>query len=101
MRSLRRTITLLPLLLSLAWTQMPPASSSGTVTEFEVNGLKVILKQRPGTQTLAAGLFVRGGSANITAAKAAIESLLLNGSIDGSTRVPPGLRRTELGRTGS
>ncbi len=100
MRSLRRTITLLPLLLSLAWTQMPPASSSGTVTEFEVNGLKVILKQRPGTQTLAAGLFVRGGSANITAANAGIESLLLNVSIDGSTRFPRVLLRSELARMG-
>ncbi len=62
MKSLRLHLALLPLLLSLTWAQTLPASSSGTVTEFEVNGLKVILKQRPGTQTLAAGLFVRGGS---------------------------------------
>src|SRR6266404_3130631 len=100
MRSLRLIFALLPLLLSLACAQTLPASASGTVTEFEVNGLKVILKQRPGTQTLAAGLFVRGGSANITAANAGIENLLLNVSIDGSARFPRALLRSELARMG-
>ena len=100
MKSLRLIFALLPLLLSLACAQTLPASASGTVTEFEVNGLKVILKQRPGTQTLAAGLFVRGGSANITAANAGIENLLLNVSIDGSARFPRALLRSELARMG-
>jgi zinc protease len=100
MRSLRLHLALLPLLLmSLALAQTP-ATSGGAVTEFEVNGLKVILKQRPGTQTLAAGLFVRGGSANITAANAGIENLLLNVSIDGSAHFPRALLRAELARMG-
>ncbi len=37
------------------------------VTEFEVNGLKVLVKRRAGSQTVAAGLFLRGGSSNLTA----------------------------------
>jgi zinc protease len=91
---------ILPLVLMLfacaAWPQ-----SNGAVSEFEVNGLKVILKQRPGTQTVAAGLFVRGGSSNITAANAGIEDLLLNVSSDGSVRFPRALLRSEMARMGS
>src|ERR1700682_2548257 len=85
-----------------AWPQssVSPAAS-GATSEFEVNGLKVILKQRPGTQTVAAGLFVRGGTANITAANAGIEDLLLNVASDGTARFPRAQLRAELARTGS
>ena len=37
------------------------------VTEFDVNGMKVLLKKREGSLTVATGLFIRGGAANITA----------------------------------
>jgi len=42
------------------------------VTEFTVNGLKVLVKQRPASQTVAAGLFIKGGARNVTAANAGI-----------------------------
>jgi hypothetical protein len=41
-------------------------SQSKLITEFGVNGLKVIVKRRPGAPTVAAGLFVRGGVRNLT-----------------------------------
>ena len=43
------------------------AKQASLVTEFEVNGLKVLVKRREGSLTVAAGLFIRGGSRNITA----------------------------------
>jgi zinc protease len=101
----RRSILLLlfflfPLFARRAWPQTS-ALSAGTVSEFEVNGLKVVLKQRPGTQTVAGGLFIRGGAANITAANAGIEDLLLHVASDGSARFPRALLRAELAKTGS
>src|SRR5215471_17738560 len=37
------------------------AKQAALVSEFEVNGLKVIVKRREGSLTVAAGLFIRGG----------------------------------------
>ena len=39
------------------------ANQAALVSEFDVNGLKVLLKRREGSLTVAAGLFVRGGAA--------------------------------------
>ena len=41
------------------------ARQASLVTEFEVNGLKVLMKRRDGSQTVSAGLFIRGGVENI------------------------------------
>src|SRR6476659_2613995 len=43
------------------------AKQAALVSEFEVNGLKVLMKRREGSLTVAAGLFLRGGAANTTA----------------------------------
>src|SRR5262249_47577094 len=40
------------------------AQALALVTEFDVNGLKVLVKRREGSQTVAAGLFIKGGSRN-------------------------------------
>jgi len=48
------------------------------VTEFEVNGLKVLLKRRAGSQTVVAGLFFRGGARNVTEKNAGVEALMLD-----------------------
>jgi zinc protease len=74
---------------------------SGDVTQFDVNGLKVIVKQRPKSRTVALGLFVRGGSSNINASNAGIESLLLRVSSDASVRFPRRMLRAELAHMGS
>ena len=40
------------------------AEQADLVTEFEVNGLKVLVKRRANSPTVAAGLFIRGGARN-------------------------------------
>jgi zinc protease len=71
------------------------------VTEFEVNGLKVLVKRREGSLTVAAGLFFRGGSRNITAENAGIESLMLASATEASVNYPRERMRSELSRMGT
>jgi predicted Zn-dependent peptidase len=77
------------------------ASQAALVTEFEVNGLKVLVKRREGSQTIAAGLFVKGGARNITAQNAGIESLTLDTATEASAAFPRGLMRDETARMGT
>ena len=64
------------------------AKQAALVTEFDVNGLKVLIKRREGSLTVAAGLFIRGGVRNITAENAGIESLMLSTATEASTNFP-------------
>jgi zinc protease len=77
------------------------AKQAALVSEFEVNGLKVLLKRREGSLTVAAGLFIRGGSANINAQNAGIETLMLSAATEATTNFPRAKMRTELARMGS
>ncbi len=77
------------------------ASQSSLVTEFDVNGLKVLVKRRPNSQTVSAGLFYRGGARNLTPQTAGLESLMLNVSTEGSKKYPREILRRETARTGS
>ena len=77
------------------------ATAAALVTEFDVNGLKVLVKRREGSQTVAAGLFLRGGSRNITAENAGIESLMLAVATEASKSFPRERMRTELARMGT
>lgn len=76
------------------------AEQVSSVTEFEVNGLKVLLKKRSNAPTVSGGLFIRGGVRNITDANAGIESLMLEVSKEGSKKYPTNVTRRELSRTG-
>src|SRR5215471_6296723 len=58
------------------------------VSEFDVNGLKVLVKRREGSQTVAAGLFIRGGVENITANNAGVEEFMLDVASESSTNFP-------------
>lgn len=71
------------------------------VTELDVNGLKVLVKRRPSSPTVAAGLFVRGGSQNLTAATAGIENMTLSVAAEGSKSFPRAALRKEMSSTGS
>ena len=71
------------------------------VTEFDVNGLKVIVKKRAGSQTVAAGLFIRGGARNITAQNAGIERFMLEAAQEASANYPRERMRTEIARLAS
>ena len=77
------------------------AKQAALVSEFEVNGLKVLMKRREGSLTVAAGLFIRGGSANINAENAGIETLMLSAATEASAGFPRERMRSELSRMGT
>ena len=104
-RADRYAIVLLLLLLvqSTAFGQSTGTSLSAQaalVTELDVNGLKVIVKRRPGSATVAAGLFIRGGAVNTTAETAGLESFMLSTATEGSVKFPRETLRREIARTG-
>lgn len=104
-------MTVLAGFLALIFTIVPADFGQGTatslatqtalVTEMDVNGLKVLFKRRPNSQTVAAGLFIRGGARNLTAETAGIESFALNVAAEGGVKFPRAALRRELARTGS
>ena len=71
------------------------------VTEFEINGLKVLVKRREGSQTIAAGLFIRGGVENISASNAGVEAFMLNVASEASANFPRDRMRKETARMGT
>src|SRR5215204_5818464 len=71
------------------------------VTEFEVNGLRVMVKRREGSQSVVAGLFLRGGARNVTAENAGVEALMLDVATEASQKFPLAVMRRELARTGT
>lgn len=77
------------------------AAQAALVSEFEVNGLKVLVKRRAAAPTFAAGLFLRGGAQNVNSENAGIENLMLNSATEASTKFPRQALRRELARTGS
>lgn len=72
-----------------------------SVTEFEVNGLKVILKRRAKSPTIAGGLFVRGGARNINDKDAGIEYMTLSAAVEAGKNLPRQTVRRELASMGS
>lgn len=66
-----------------------------------MNGLKVLVKRRAGSQTVAAGLYLRGGTRNLKAENAGIESLMLAAATEASAKFPREQLRTELARLGT
>jgi zinc protease len=77
------------------------AEQANLVTEFDVNGLKVLVKRRLNSPTVAAGLFIRGGARNITDKNAGIENLMLEVATEGSKKFPRETLRREIARIGS
>lgn len=77
------------------------ASQAALVTELNVNGLKVLIKRRPNSQTVFAGLYIRGGARSLTGQTAGIESFALSEATEGSVKFPRAVLRRELARMGS
>jgi zinc protease len=77
------------------------ATQAALVSEFDVNGMKVLIKRRAGSQTVAAGLFIRGGARNISAENAGIENLMLAAAVEASAGFPRERLRSELSRMGT
>lgn len=79
----------------------PFTAQAAMVSEFDINGLKVLVKRRPSAPTVAVGLFVRGGSRNITDKNAGIENLMLASAIEAGKKYNRQAVRRETSRTGS
>ncbi len=77
------------------------AEAASFVSEFDVNGLKVLVKRRPGSHTVVAGLFIRGGAQNVTTETAGIEALMLDASSEATRNFPRERLRRELARMGA
>jgi predicted Zn-dependent peptidase len=77
------------------------SAQAALVSEFDVNGLKVIVKRRANSPTVAGGLYVRGGARNINEKNAGIESLTLATAIEAGKNMPRQTVRRELARIGS
>jgi predicted Zn-dependent peptidase len=76
-------------------------AQASLVTEFDVNGMKVVYKRRPNSATVSSGLFIRGGARNITDKNAGIEGLMLSTAVEAGKNVPRQTVRRELSSRGS
>jgi zinc protease len=76
-------------------------TAAALITEFEVNGLKVLVKRRAGSSTVAAGLYLRGGARNVTAQNAGVEALMWDAATESSQSFPRELLRREQARMGT
>src|SRR3982751_541028 len=89
---------------ALSATSFVPAQTASPETqlsEFGVNGMKVLIKRRAGTPTVAAGLFIRGGVRNMTAENAGIEGFMLSVATEGSKNFPLQTLRKETSKIGT
>ena len=77
------------------------ARQASLVSEFDVNGLKVLVKRREGSQTVAVQLYLRGGVENVTATNAGVEAFMLNVASEASANYPRDRMRKELARMGT
>src|ERR1700694_4117655 len=77
------------------------ARQASLVTEFEINGLKVLVKRREGSQTVAAGLFIRGGVENVSSSNAGVEAFMLNVASEASANFPRERMRKETAKMGT
>lgn len=77
------------------------ARQASLVTEFDINGLKVLVKRREGSQTVAVGLFIRGGVENVSSTNAGVEAFMLNVASEASANFPRDRMRKETARMGT
>ncbi len=98
---LSRSLYILGLTVVFAALAAAQTSPADQVTEFEVNGMKVLVKRRPSAPTVAGGIYIRGGSRNLTEKDQGIESLMLASATDAGTKFSRAQVRRELSRTGS
>lgn len=77
------------------------APAPNTTTSFDVSGIRVILRQSPANNVVAANLYLLGGTRQITPANAGIEALLLEVSDRGTKKYPRTALRRTMSRLGS
>lgn len=86
--------------LAIALTAALRGADPDPTSEFTVNGIKVIVRPRPSTETVVLGVFFAGGRAHLTAETAGLERLLLDVMTEGSERFPRAILRQEMSRHG-
>lgn len=74
---------------------------STATNSFDVDGIKVILRQSDANNVVAANLYLLGGARQITAANAGIEPFLLEVSDRGTKKYPRAILRRKMSRLGS
>jgi len=79
----------------------PATAADSSTTDFEVNGLHIILRKNSATDVVAANLYLLGGVQQLTPQTHGIEALLLAASGRGSHRFPGPTLRQEVARLGS
>ena len=97
----KKTLAVSTISLILFFTSLNFAQAAAQVTEYDVNGMKVLIKRRPGTPTVAAGLFFRGGVRNTSVDNAGIESFALRVAAEGSRSYPRQKLRKMTASTGT
>jgi zinc protease len=85
---------------SVAGRAQQVAADTST-SEFDVNGLHVILRRNVATDVIAANLYLLGGAQQLTPQTQGIENLLFASAERGSRRYPGPRLRQELARVGS
>lgn len=78
---------------------MAPADTS--TSEFNVDGVRVILRRNTATDVIAANLFLLGGVQQLTPETQGIETFLLAASERGTKRYPKDALRAATNKTGS
>jgi zinc protease len=105
-----KSLLVAPLLLTLAAPAsrvaaplvVPQVAAADTTTsDFEVNGLHVILRRNTSTDVVAANLYLLGGTRQLTPANQGIEALLFASAERGSRKYPGPRLRQEIARIGS
>jgi predicted Zn-dependent peptidase len=96
---LRILVALFACFACLAGITYSQADAEKQVTEYDVNGLKVLVKRRANTPTVAVGLFIRGGSRALTPQNAGIENFMLNAATEGGKLFPRDVLRKEQAAT--
>lgn len=83
------------MLLSIALAMTTLTSS------FDVDGVRVILRESDANNVVAANLYLLGGSRQVTAGNAGVEALLLEVSERGTRNYPKAVLRRKMSRLGS
>lgn len=84
---------------SYSFSPSPTADTS--TSEFNVGGLRVILRRNAASDVIAANLFLLGGVQQLTPATQGIEAFLLAASERGTKNYPKDALRVATNRTGS
>lgn len=74
---------------------------STATNSFDVDGIKVILRESDANNVVAANLYLLGGARQITASNAGIEPFLLEVSDRGTKKYPRAILRRKMSRLGS